>query len=138
MFEIGLSSLLHTALFFVKCKYPKGYSVLYLFPIAGLFIPGASIVSKGIGAGIKTLVGATGGAIETTHQHASALDLHKIIGSFDASSPKSYEPVISAFSDIFIHFNLQFIYLLDENKLDFHLNKAMYKLALDSGGLHLL
>ena len=69
----------------------------HLSPIAGLFIPGASVVSKGIGAGIKTLVGATGGAIETTHQHASALDLHKIIGSFDASNPKSYEPVISAF-----------------------------------------
>ena len=26
-FEIGLSNLLQTALFFVKCKYPKGYSV---------------------------------------------------------------------------------------------------------------
>ena len=48
------------------------------------------------------------------------------------------KPNIPHISDIFIHFNLQFIYLLDENKLDFHMNKAMYKLALDSGGLHLL
>ena len=70
-----------------------------------------------IGKVLKTAAEKTGGAIEKNKQHVSAMDLHKIIGSFDASKPNSYEPVISAFCEIFVHFNIQFIHLLDAEKL---------------------
>ena len=74
-------------------------------------------VLKVIGKVAKTAVEVTGGALEKHQQHVSAMDMHKIIGSFDAESPKSYEPVISAFSEIFVHFNIQFIHLLDAEEL---------------------
>ena len=74
-------------------------------------------VLKVIGKVAKTAVKVTGGALEKHQQHVSAMDMHKIIGSFDAESPKSYEPVISAFCEIFVHFNIQFIHLLDAEKL---------------------
>ena len=83
---------------------------------------------KVIGIGLQTAVEKTGGAIEKNRQHASAMDLHKLIGSFDASNPKSYEPVISAFCEIFVHFNLQFIHLLDAKKLGWYLSISMFNL----------
>ena len=104
----------------------------HLFLITGQFVPGASLVSKGIGAGVKSLVGATGGVIETRKQHDSAKDMHKLTGNFDVLNPKCYKPVMSAFGEIFIHHNLQFVHLLDAKKLDFHWKKAMHKLADDS------
>ena len=87
---------------------------------------------KAVGAGLKTVVGAVGGAIETNRQHVSSKDMHKVTGSFDVSNPKYYKPVMSAFGEIFIHYNLQFVHLLDEKKIDFHWSKAMHKLAVDS------
>ena len=99
------------------------------FPVAGA---PASAIAKGIGASTKTVTKAIGGSIEKKKNHASASDLHKIIGSFDAKESKYYEAIVSAFADIFIHFNIQFGYLLDARILDCHINKAMYKLALDS------
>ena len=104
------------------------------FPIVGYFFPLPAALTKGglkaVGAGLKTVVGAVGGAIETNKQHVSAKDMHKLTGSFDVLNPKCYKPVMSAFGELFIHFNLQFIHLLDAKKLNFHWSKAMYKLAL--------
>ena len=103
-----------------------------LFPIAGFFTPLPSSVVKGIAAALKTAVTAGGGAIETRKKHVSAKDMHKLTGSFEVSNPKCYKQVMSAFGEIFIHYNLQFVHLLDAEKLDFHWSKAMHKLALDS------
>ena len=105
------------------------YSVR-LFPIAGFFTPLPSSAVKGIAVALKTAVNAGVGAIEMKKQHGSAKNLHIITGNFDETDPKSYKQVMSAFGEIFIHFNLQFVHLLDA--LDFHWSKAMYKLALDS------
>ena len=88
-------------------------------------IPSTALL-KVIGIGLQTAVEKTGGAIEKNRQHASAMDLHKLIGSFDASNPKSYEPVISAFCEIFVHFNLQFIHLLDAKKLGWYKSISMF------------
>ena len=104
----------------------------HLFLITGHFVPGASLASKGIGASVKTLVGATGGLIETRKQHDFAKDMHLLTGSFDVLNPKCYKPVMTAFGEIFIHYNLQFVHLLDAKKLGFHWKKAMHKLADDS------
>ena len=87
---------------------------------------------RAIATGSKNFVRAVGGEIEANKQHVAAKDLYNVTGSFKASNPIDYKPVISAFGDIFVHYNLQFVYLLDSKKLGFHPNKAMYKLALDS------
>jgi len=95
--------------------------------IAGLFIPIPAVAikpAKVVGVVLKTAVEEIGGAVEKNQQHVSAMDMHKIIGSFDASNPKSYEPVISTFCEIFLHFNIQFIHLLDAKKIGLPLKQG--------------
>ena len=109
-----------------------GAAVLAGGAIADFFLPGVGVVTKGVSKVVDKSISAVGGKIEKSHAHTSAKNIQKIVGSFNSENPKSYTPVTEAFADIFINFNLQMIYLLDPENLDFHLSKALFKFALDT------
>ena len=100
--------------------------------IADFFLPGVGAVTKVAGKVIDRTVTLAGGKIEKSIASTSAKELQNIVGNFNSESPKSYIPITEAFADIFIHFNVQMIYLLDPENLDFHLSKALFKFALDT------
>ena len=51
--------------------------------------------------------------------HNAAKNIHKILIGFSHQDFEWYQFVTSGLADIFIHYNLQFLHVLDDKNLDF-------------------
>ena len=93
---------------------------------------GGSAIGKGAGSFVGKVVKQVGGKIEASKEHVSAKDLHRITARFDPKKSEWYNPVVEALYEIFQCYNVQFQFLLEDEKLEVHLEKAIYKIAKDT------
>ena len=93
---------------------------------------GGSAIVRGAGSAGGKLVKMVGRKIEGSKEHVSAKDLHRITARFDPKKSEWYNPVVEALYEIFQCYNLQFQFVLEDEKLEVHLEKAIYKIAKDT------